>query len=70
MAEAKKVSSSTSPARGAGKMMDVAPAYVHPILKRFWRFTREMAQKFSGNLLKDRTEELANKVNDNFRGGI
>ena len=70
MAEAKKVSSSSSSARGTGKIAETVPSYAHPIIRRFWKFTREMAKKFSGNLLKDRSEELIKSANDHFSRGI
>ena len=69
MSEAKKVSSSSS-AKGPQKNLEVVPSYVHPMIRRFWKFTRDMAKKFSGNLTKDRSEELAKNVNDYFSHGI
>ncbi|MEK7376632.1 MAG: hypothetical protein AABZ57_05670 [Candidatus Margulisiibacteriota bacterium] len=70
MAETKKVSSFSSPLRGPQKSMETVPSYVHPIIRRFWKFTRDMAKKFSGNLLKDRSEELVKNVNDYFSHGM
>ena len=70
MAEAKRVSSSSPSARGTGKVAETPPSYVHPMIRRFWSFTREMAKKFSGNLLKDRSEELIKSANDHFSRGI
>ena len=70
MADTRKISSSVPSSRGPGKAGEAVPAYVHPIIRRFWSFTREMAKKFSGNLLKDRSEELIKSANDHFGRGI
>ncbi len=70
MADSRKISSSLPSSRGAARSAEAAPAYIHPVIRRFWSFTREMAKKFSGNLLKDRSEELIKSVNDHFGRGI
>lgn len=40
---------------------------VPPTLRRFWKFTQDTAKKFSRHLAKDRTNELADEVIQEFR---
>ena len=46
------------------------PAGVHPVLRRFWQFTRDMTKRFCANLLKDREEEMMKTVQKDFEKEI
>jgi hypothetical protein len=39
-----------------------APVGWPPAFRRFFKFTLDMARRFSRNLLKDRTEEMVRRV--------
>lgn len=49
-----------------GQIASVVPAGIPPVLKRFWKFTRDMARRFNKNLLKDREGELLKVVSKEF----
>ena len=49
-----------------GQLASVVPASVPPVLKRFWKFTRDMARRFSKNLQKDREGEFLKVVAKEF----
>ena len=46
------------------------PSGIHPVLRRFWTFARDMTRRFGKNLAKNREEELMKKVQDDFKKGI
>jgi hypothetical protein len=52
-----------------GKLRDVRaaiPIGLSPVLSRFWKFARQMAQQFSKNLLKGREEDFLKVVRKEF----
>ena len=53
----------------SGKMRDVSapiPIGLSPILAKFWKFARQMAQAFSKNLLQAREEDFLKIVRKEF----
>lgn len=56
---------STSASRVA-PMGEAIPAGIAPVLRRFWRFTQEMAKRFSKQLLKNREEDFLKVVRTKF----
>ena len=52
-----------------GEEITIAPAWVPPIFKRFWRFARDTAKKFTKHLLKDRTDELVKAAIEGVKHG-
>ena len=63
----KKISpSGAQKVKSSGTLLSTAISAVPPSLRRFWDFTRDMAQQFSRHLAKDRTNELADKVKEEF----
>ncbi|MBI5078745.1 hypothetical protein HZB08_01840 [Candidatus Saganbacteria bacterium] len=42
------------------------PAGISPILRASWQFARGMAQRFSRELLSDRTKEFLDKLSKRF----
>jgi len=49
-----------------GTVREAVPLGISPILRRFWRFAREMAKRFSKNLMKDREDEFLKTVRRDF----
>jgi hypothetical protein len=47
-------------------MGEAIPAGIAPVLRRFWRFTQEMAKRFSKQLLKNREEDFLKVVRTKF----
>lgn len=67
MGEAGKISSSLPKTGKTGAILDVAIKGLPPVLQRFYKFTKEMAQKFSRHLSKDRTDEFIGEVVKEFK---
>ncbi len=67
---AEKISGSGSAKRPAtlptGTILSTAITSVPPSLRRFWGFAKDMAQKFSRHLSKDRSNELLAEVAKEF----
>ena len=55
---------------GAGRVAPAIPVGVPPVLRRFWNFARDMAKRFSKNLLKEREEEFMKVVRKHFERDI
>jgi hypothetical protein len=47
---------------GISRVEDIPPAGIAPILRASWRFARETAQRFSKELLSDRTKDFLNAL--------
>lgn len=56
-----------SPVGGLGRPMEAVPVNIHPILRRFWNFAREMAKKFNKSLLKDHEDEFMKIIDKDFK---
>ena len=67
MSDIRKISSSHSKIGKSDTLLDVAIKKMPPVLQRFYKFTKEMAQKFSRHLAKDRTDEFVNEVVKEFK---
>jgi hypothetical protein len=52
------------------QLPETVPGWVPPVLKRFWKFTRQMAKSFNKELATDREEEFAKAVAKSFKGQI
>jgi hypothetical protein len=50
----------------SGTILSTAITGVPPTLRRFWGFAKDMAQKFSRHLSKDRSNELLAEVVKEF----
>jgi len=55
---------------GPGRVGEAIPVGVPPVLRRFWNFARDMARRFSKNLLKEREEEFMKVVRKHFEKEI
>jgi len=64
MIETRKTASSVSGPRTTQVLTQNA---VKGIPQRFWKFTREMASKFSRHLMKNRDEELLDALSREFK---
>ena len=67
MGETGKVSSSFPKTVKTNALLDVAVRGLPPVLQRFYKFTKEIAQKFSRHLSKDRTDEFIGEVVKEFK---
>ena len=68
MVESGKISSAGSGrVKGTGTLLETAIKGIPPAFRRFYKFTKEMAQKFSRHLSKDRTEEFVEYVAKEFK---
>lgn len=68
MVESNKISStSAGRAKGTGALLETAMKGIPPTLRRFYKFTKDMAQKFSRHLSKDRTDEFVEYVAKEFK---
>lgn len=65
MVESGRISSSRQKTTGA--VLSSAIKGIPPALQRFYKFTKDMAQKFSRHLAKDRTDELVEAVVKEFK---
>ncbi|MBU0687670.1 MAG: hypothetical protein KKB81_07505 [Candidatus Margulisbacteria bacterium] len=50
-----------------GQVATAMPIGIPSVLKRFWKFTRDMAQRFNKNLLKDREGEFLKVIEKDFK---
>jgi len=67
----KKVSGRYLRIRGRIKEIAVTiPSGLPPVLRRFWKFARDMSRHFSRHLLKERDEEFLKAVRKDFEKGI
>ncbi len=67
MAGTERISSSTSKTKTTGVLMGSAVMNIAPSLRRFWDFTKDMAQQFNRHLMKDRTKEFLDQINKDFK---
>lgn len=67
MGESGRISSSTPRVGTTESLIGTAIKGIPPILKRFYKFTREMARHFSRHLSKDRAEEFVDAVIKEFK---
>lgn len=56
--------------RGVGRLAPAIPVGLPRVLRRFWKFARDMARRFSKNLMKTREEEFLKVVKKHFEKGI
>ncbi|MCX5749085.1 MAG: hypothetical protein NTZ10_02405 [Candidatus Saganbacteria bacterium] len=70
MVESGKVSSSVPKVKTSGTLMSSAIQNIPPALRRFERFIKDMAQKFSRHLAKDRTKEFIEAVIKGYRDHV
>jgi len=59
---AKRISNKPSRPGLAGRIGAAIPVGIPPVLKRFWRFTRDMAKRFNKELIEDREDEMVDDV--------
>jgi len=66
MTESGKISSSSRP-KTSGTLLSSAIKGIPPMLQRFYKFTKDTAQKFSRHLSKDRSDEFIDAVVKEFK---
>jgi len=47
-------------------MAEAAPAGIPPVLKNSWQYARDMAKRFSQELVKDRVDEFLKNLAKRF----
>lgn len=67
MVSTNKIGSSATRTGRTDTILRSAVLNIPPVLRRFERFIKDMAQKFSRHLSKDRTNELVDAVIKEYR---